>query len=96
MQQHDRSPARGEGPRALARGARALASAAIVAGAALHPSPCAAQATEHLRIVGDMLRRARAAGIDPGPLRAAWCHLQAAERIRERARAAMAGAASRT
>ena len=54
MQQHDRSPARGEGPRALARGARALASAAIVAGAALHPSPCAAQATEHQRIVGGL------------------------------------------
>jgi 2-dehydropantoate 2-reductase len=41
--------------------------------------------TEGVHIVGDMLRRARAAGIDPGPLRAAWCHLQAAERIRERA-----------
>jgi 2-dehydropantoate 2-reductase len=44
--------------------------------------------TEGAHIVGDMLRRARAAGIDPGPLRAAWCHLQAAERIRERAPAA--------
>jgi len=32
-----------------------------------------------------MLRRARAAAIDPGPLAAAWCHLCAAERIRERA-----------
>jgi 2-dehydropantoate 2-reductase len=40
--------------------------------------------TEGAHIVGDMLRRARAAGIDPGPLRAAWCHLQAAERSRER------------
>ena len=40
--------------------------------------------TEGAHIVGDMLRRAQAAGIDPGPLRAAWCHLQAAERIRER------------
>jgi len=40
--------------------------------------------TEGAHIVGDMLRRARAAGVDPGPLRAAWCHLQAAERIRER------------
>ena len=44
--------------------------------------------TEGAHIVGDMLRRARAAGIDPGPLRAAWCHLQAAERIRERTAAA--------
>jgi 2-dehydropantoate 2-reductase len=41
--------------------------------------------TEGAHIVGDMLRRARAAAIDPGPLAAAWCHLQAAERIRERA-----------
>ena len=41
--------------------------------------------TEAAHIVGDMLARARAAGIDPGPLRAAWCHLQAAEhrRLRE-------------
>ena len=46
--------------------------------------------TEGAHIVGDMLRRARAAGIDPGPLRAAWCHLQAAERIRERTAAATA------
>ena len=52
--------------------------------------------TEAAHIVGDMLQRARAAGVDPGPLRAAWCHLQAAERIRERARAATAEAASRT
>jgi 2-dehydropantoate 2-reductase len=44
--------------------------------------------TEGDHIVGDMLRRARAAGVDPGPLRAAWCHLQAAERIRSRAAAA--------
>ena len=48
--------------------------------------------TEGAHIVGDMLRRARAAGVDPGPLRAAWCHLQAAERIRERALAATAKA----
>jgi len=41
--------------------------------------------TEGAHIVGDMLRRARAAAIDPGPLAAAWCHLCAAERIRERA-----------
>jgi 2-dehydropantoate 2-reductase len=40
--------------------------------------------TEGAHSVGDMLRRAEAAGIDPGPLRAAWCHLQAAEEIRAR------------
>ena len=40
--------------------------------------------TEGAHIVGDMLRRAAAAGVDPGPLRAAWCHLQAAEGIRAR------------
>ena len=40
--------------------------------------------TEGAHIVGDMLRRAEAAGVDPGPLRAAWCHLQAAEGIRVR------------
>ena len=51
MQQHDRSPARGEGLRTLVRGARALGTAAVVAGA-LHASPCAAQAADHLRIVG--------------------------------------------
>ncbi|MDO9096108.1 MAG: ketopantoate reductase family protein [Rubrivivax sp.] len=41
--------------------------------------------TEGAHVVGDMVARARAAGIDPGPLRAAWCHLQAAEhrRLRE-------------
>jgi 2-dehydropantoate 2-reductase len=41
--------------------------------------------TEADAIVGDMLRRARSHGIDPGPLRLAWCHLQAAEhrRVRE-------------
>ena len=38
--------------------------------------------TEGAHIVRDMLQRARGAGIDPGPLVAAWCHLQAAERIR--------------
>jgi TRAP-type C4-dicarboxylate transport system substrate-binding protein len=61
MQQHDRSSTRGEGlralargVRALARGVRALAGATIVAAAALHASPCAAQATEHLRIVGGL------------------------------------------
>jgi TRAP-type C4-dicarboxylate transport system substrate-binding protein len=52
--QHDRSRIRGEGLRVLARGARALAGAAIVAGATLHASPCAAQETEHLRIVGGL------------------------------------------
>lgn len=35
-------------------------------------------------IVGDMLARARAAGIEPGPLRAAYCHLQAYEARRKR------------
>lgn len=40
--------------------------------------------TEGAHIVGDMLARARAAGIDPGPLRHAWCHLQAAANRRER------------
>jgi 2-dehydropantoate 2-reductase len=40
--------------------------------------------TEGAHIVGDMLARARSAGIDPGPLRAAWCHLQAAAHRRVR------------
>ena len=40
--------------------------------------------TEGVHIVGDMLARARAAGIDPGPLRAAWCHLQVAEHRKQR------------
>lgn len=40
--------------------------------------------TEGAHIVGDMLKRARAAGIDPGPLRLAWCHLQAADARRAR------------
>lgn len=40
--------------------------------------------TEGAHIVGDMLARARATGVDPGPLRHAWCHLQAAERRRGR------------
>lgn len=40
--------------------------------------------TEGAHVVGDMLARARAAGIDPGPLRAAWCHLQTAEHRRQR------------
>ncbi len=35
-------------------------------------------------IVGDMLRRARAAGVEPGPLRAAYCHLQAHQARRQR------------
>lgn len=33
--------------------------------------------TEGRHVVADMLRRARAAKVDPGPLRAAWCHLEA-------------------
>ncbi len=49
MQQHDRSRTRGG--RALARARHALAGLALVAGA-LHAPPCAAQADEHLRIVG--------------------------------------------
>jgi 2-dehydropantoate 2-reductase len=40
--------------------------------------------TEADHVVGDMLRRAVAAGVDPGPLRHARCHLQAAERRRAR------------
>lgn len=35
--------------------------------------------TEGRHVVADMLRRARAAGVDPGPLRAAWCHLESRE-----------------
>jgi 2-dehydropantoate 2-reductase len=46
------------------------------------------QRTEAAHIVGDMLARARAAGIEPGPLRLAWCHLQAAEQRRQREAAA--------
>ncbi|MBN8510538.1 MAG: ketopantoate reductase family protein [Burkholderiales bacterium] len=38
--------------------------------------------TEGAHIVGDMLQRVRAAGLDPGALPAAWCHLQVAERRR--------------
>jgi 2-dehydropantoate 2-reductase len=51
--------------------------------------------TEAAHIVGDMVARARAAGVDPGPLRAAWCHLQAYERARARTPAAQGAAASR-
>lgn len=40
--------------------------------------------TEADHVVGDMLRRALAAGVDPGPLRHAWCHLQAHEQRRAR------------
>jgi 2-dehydropantoate 2-reductase len=39
-------------------------------------------ATEGAHVVGDMLKRVAAAGIEPGALRAAWCHLQVAERQR--------------
>ena len=38
--------------------------------------------TEGAHVVGDMLKRVMAAGIEPGALRAAWCHLQVAERRR--------------
>jgi 2-dehydropantoate 2-reductase len=40
--------------------------------------------TEADHIVGDMLKRARAAGVDPGPLRAAYCHLQTHQARRKR------------
>jgi 2-dehydropantoate 2-reductase len=40
--------------------------------------------TEAAHIVGDMLHRARAAGIAPAALPAAWCHLQCHERRRAR------------
>ena len=36
--------------------------------------------TEGAHVVGDMLRRVRAAGLEPGALTAAWCHLQVAGR----------------
>jgi 2-dehydropantoate 2-reductase len=38
--------------------------------------------TEGAHVVGDMLQRVQAAGLDGGVLRAAWCHLQVAERRR--------------
>ena len=38
--------------------------------------------TEGAHVVGDMLQRVTAAGLEPGALRAAWCHLQVAERRR--------------
>ncbi len=40
--------------------------------------------TEVDHIVGDMLKRVRAAGVDPGPLRAAYAHLQAYQARRKR------------
>ena len=40
--------------------------------------------TEGEHIVGDMLRRARAAGVEPGPLRAGYCNLQTYAVRRER------------
>lgn len=44
--------------------------------------------TEGRHVVADMLRRARDAGVDPGPLRAAWCHLESHElRARREGRA---------
>ena len=39
-------------------------------------------------VVGDMLKRARAAGVDPGPLRIAYAHLQAYQARRKREGAA--------
>jgi 2-dehydropantoate 2-reductase len=42
------------------------------------------QRTEGDHIVGDMLARARAAGVDPGPLRPAYAHLQAYQARRRR------------
>jgi 2-dehydropantoate 2-reductase len=42
------------------------------------------QRTEADHIVGDMLGRARAAGVEPGPLRAAYAHLQAYQARRRR------------
>lgn len=38
--------------------------------------------TEAAHVVGDMLQRVRAAGLEPAALEAAWCHLQVAERRR--------------
>ena len=38
--------------------------------------------TEGAHVVGDMLKRVQAASVEPGALRAAWCHLQVAERRR--------------
>jgi 2-dehydropantoate 2-reductase len=43
--------------------------------------------TEAAHIVGDMLRRAKAAGIAAPWLRAAWCHLQSLEQRQRRERA---------
>jgi 2-dehydropantoate 2-reductase len=43
--------------------------------------------TEAAHIVGDMLQRVRAAGLAPGALAAAWCHLQVAEARRAAAAA---------
>jgi 2-dehydropantoate 2-reductase len=40
------------------------------------------RATEADHVVGDMLRRAKAAGVDSGLLKAAYCSLQAYERVR--------------
>jgi len=44
--------------------------------------------TEAAHVVGDMLQRVRDAGLEPGALAAAWCHLQVAE---TRRRAAQSG-----
>jgi 2-dehydropantoate 2-reductase len=40
--------------------------------------------TEGAHIVGDMLRRVQALGVDPGALRPAWIHLQSYEHRRQR------------
>ena len=42
--------------------------------------------TEGAHVVGDMLRRVRVAGLEPGALATAWCHLQVAEKRRLAAR----------
>jgi 2-dehydropantoate 2-reductase len=47
-----------------------------------------ARRVEADHIVGDMLKRARAAGVDPGPLRIAYAHLQAYQARRKREGAA--------
>lgn len=44
----------------------------------------AGRRTEGRHVVADMLRRARDAGVDPGPLRAAWAHLESHERRAQR------------
>ena len=50
--------------------------------ASMHRDLTSGGRTEAAHIVGDMLQRVRAAGLAPGALAAAWCHLQVAERQR--------------